>query len=565
MPISPPETPLTSESARNYLQVDLFLPMPAGRLFDSVLFAFASASPFFVLRRTSASRIFRRTMELSITHTDLIRLGLLTAAILVALGLSELLRRRLQIRDEVIRKSVHILTGLLIFFTPPFFPRSGAVVLIALTFVVFNTFAYLRGWLKAVHHTARASYGTVYYPLALLLLAAPLWNVYPDLVVAAIMVMAVGDAAAGIVGESSHRPRTFSVTSDPKSLQGSIAMVIGSFAALLLTLTIYDTGGLAFSRHFSDAPVQTLAALLAISMFVAAWEATSSRGLDNLTVPIAAAFALHLCFASGLPDSTVRFILGTLLGAGIALVAWRLRMLALSGAVVTFLLATVIFGIGGWKWTLPIFAFFILSSVLSKWRKNQKRSFEAMFEKSGTRDAGQVAANGGIAGLLILIWYVTMDERVYFLYLAALAVVTADTWGTEIGVLSKSQPRSILSFRKVAPGSSGGVSVLGTAGGALGAFIVVLTALPFTPGMELSAAAVLALVGVFGSASDSILGATVQAQYRCVNCGAVTERRRHCDASSPLIRGKNWINNDAVNVLSTLAGLLLAAALFMVR
>jgi uncharacterized protein (TIGR00297 family) len=463
------------------------------------------------------------------------------------------------------RKTVHIGTGLLVFFAQPFFPRAGAVLLISFFFVVFNTFAYLRGWLKAVHHTPRASHGTVYYPLALLLLAAVFWNTHPDLVVASIMVMAIGDAAAGIVGTHVANPFRFSVTSDPKSLQGSAAMVVGSFAALLLTLMTYSDGGLGFAQHISSSPLLTLTALLAVSVFVAGWEVASSRGLDNLSVPLAAALALHLCFASELPESSVRFLVGALLGAGIALLAWRLRMLALSGAVATFLLATVIFGIGGWKWTLPIFTFFVLSSALSKWRKQQKRTFERMFEKTGTRDAGQVAANGGIAGILAVSFYASMDDRLYLLYLAALAVATADTWGTEIGVLSKSQPRSILSLRKVEPGTSGGISMLGTAGGALGAIIVVVTALPFTPSLELHHILLLACIGVLGSAVDSALGALLQAQYRCHRCASVTERRSHCNEAALLIRGMGWMNNDAVNVLSAIVGVMLAAALFMVR
>ena len=127
---------------------------------------------------------------------------MLAAAILALLVAGEVARRRFGWPDEVTRKTVHIATGVLIFLAPPLFPRSGAVVLIAALFVTVNAAAYSRGWLSAVHHTTRRSFGTVYYPLALLLLAIPFWDHYPDLVVAAVLVMAIGDGAAGIVGES---------------------------------------------------------------------------------------------------------------------------------------------------------------------------------------------------------------------------------------------------------------------------------------------------------------------------------------------------------------------------
>jgi uncharacterized protein (TIGR00297 family) len=503
-------------------------------------------------------------MDLRFTDTDLPRLAILTIAIFALLAISELWRKRLNIQDETVRKIVHIGTGLIIFLAPPLFPRAGAVVLIAALFVLFNTVAYARGWLRAVHHRTRPSYGTVYYPLSLLLLAVPFWNDTPSLVVASIMVMAVGDAAAGIVGAGWPDPLRFSVTSDSKTLQGSTAMFLGACTALLLVFLVYSDGNLHFTEHLNQHPWLAVSALLAIALFTTGWEAASSRGLDNLTVPLAAALALHICFSSPDPAPLVQFITGTGLGAAISLLAWRLRMLTISGAIATFLLAVIVFGIGGWKWTLPILTFFVLSSILSRLSKKKKPSYDALFEKSGTRDAGQVAANGGIAGTLILSFYITGDETIYFLYLASLAVVTADTWGTETGVLSGMQPRSILGLRSVPPGTSGGITAAGSAAGALGAALVILSAAAFIPQYWLHSLAPLVLVGMAGSVIDSLLGATVQAQYTCVRCHATTERRLHCGVPATKTRGFSPINNDMVNLLAALTGVALAALLFMV-
>ena len=261
----------------------------------------------------------------------------------------------------------------------------------------------------------------------------------------------------------------------------------------------------------------------------------------------------------------LRLVTGAARGAGIAVLSWKLRFLAVSGAVAAFLLASIIFGIGGWKWTLPIFTFFMLSSALSRWRRARKHRFDSVFEKGGTRDAGQVVANGGIAGLIAVTWYVTLDDRLYLLYLAALAVVTADTWGSVIGVLSRAQPKSIASMREVPPGTAGGGSVVGTVGGAIGALVVVTTALPFAPTFDLQTILVLGAVGMFGSAIDSLLGATLQAQYRCPRCAMDTEKRFHCGEPSAPTRGLTWMNNDAVNVLSTIAAVTVAALIVMVR
>jgi uncharacterized membrane protein len=71
---------------------------------------------------------------------------------------------------------------------------------------------------------------------------------------------------------------------------------------------------------------------------------------------------------------------------------------------------------------------------------------------------------------------------------------------------------------------------------------------------------IITLAGFFGSVADSILGATVQAQYRCPVCGKITEKKDHCSKKNiPLIRGYRSMNNDRVNLLCTLTGGLLAA------
>ena len=66
--------------------------------------------------------------------------------------------------------------------------------------------------------------------------------------------------------------------------------------------------------------------------------------------------------------------------------------------------------------------------------------------------------------------------------------------------------------------------------------------------------AVVTVSGLVGSLVDSLLGATVQAQYKCVVCGKVTERREHCDQSAESVSGWEGMNNDWVNVLGIAGG-----------
>jgi uncharacterized protein (TIGR00297 family) len=182
----------------------------------------------------------------------------------------------------------------------------------------------------------------------------------------------------------------------------------------------------------------------------------------------------------------------------------------------------------------------------------------------GRRDAVQVLANGGIAAVAALLSAHQPAWRLAFA--GALAAAAADTWSTELGARSRSRPRLITTGELVEPGSSGGVTVLGTAGGALGALTV--SAAGLLAGLvSLPQALWVAAAGTAGGVADSILGATVQARYRCAACGAVLEQRRHgCpDGAGRLESGHRWITNDAVNLLATLTGAALAAGPIVLR
>lgn len=496
----------------------------------------------------------------------LIILGLFLG-IVALISISEIFRRRRQWSEEFNRKLVHILVGLLMFFIPILLQTSLPMVLIAAFFTLANFIALRKGWLKGMHgarhspstgseHNPSAgsghSYGTVFYPLSFLILVLLCWPDQVVIIIAAMMVLALGDAAAAIVGESLSRPHEYVLIADRKSREGSLAMFLVSGAVIFLILKFYP---------FRDHQLATLSlatalwfALLVAAITTAA-EALSSRGSDNLSVPLSAALVLY--FVLNQEAAAIRqFTLGTGLGGLAALISYRLRFLTASGATATFLLAAVIFGFGGWKWTLPILTFFVLSSLLSKIGKTAKSRYELIFEKGSQRDYAQVLANGGVAGALMIVHMFTEDPYLYYYYLAALAAATADTWATEIGTLARQQPRLITSGRKVPTGTSGGITPMGLLSALAGALVIGLSGLAFFNPLEARILPLIAFSGLLASLLDSYLGATLQAQYRCSICQKITEKTRHC-AGNPTdrISGRRWINNDMVNFLNTLSGL----------
>jgi len=268
--------------------------------------------------------------------------------------------------------------------------------------------------------------------------------------------------------------------------------------------------------------------------------------------------------------------LGILLAIVISLAAWRARSLSPSGALGATLLGAVIFGLGGLRWAILLLAFFISSSALSRLFKRRKAAVEEKFSKGAQRDAGQVLANGGVAGLFVLVHIALLysgGEPAAWPWLAfagALAAANADTWATELGVLSRSAPRLITTGQVVESGTSGGVSPMGTLaalGGAalIGGLAALASPSPLSAQAALLTLLAVTLAGLAGSLFDSLLGATVQAIYHCPCCQKETERYpiHSCGCQTTLARGWKWMDNDWVNGLCTLVGAAIAALVWI--
>lgn len=257
---------------------------------------------------------------------------------------------------------------------------------------------------------------------------------------------------------------------------------------------------------------------------------------------------------------------GFLLASLIAFAAYRAHSLSASGALGAVLVGGVIFGIGGWQWAILLLAFFITSSALTRAFKKRKRGLSEKFSKGGERDLGQVLGNGGLATLFAALWHFFPGEAwVWAGFAASLAAVNADTWATELGVLNPHPPRLITQPSKsVEKGTSGAISLVGTAAALGGAGLIGLLTVAVAPMTVSPALGILVtLAGLGGSLVDSLLGATVQAIYHCPTCNKETERHptHTCGAATILKRGWRWLDNDWVNFACAAFGALLAILL----
>jgi len=255
-----------------------------------------------------------------------------------------------------------------------------------------------------------------------------------------------------------------------------------------------------------------------------------------------------------------RALAGLALAALISLVARRARSLTSSGAIAATVVGTIAVA-AGWSWGALLIVYFATSTAFSHLGKASKeRRTASIVAKGGARDAIQVLANGAMFAAAALVMTIRPDIRWIALGAGSLAASAADTWATEIGTLYGGNPRSILTWRSVPVGTSGGVSAIGTLAALSGAVFIGLVVAAF--GSTPIVARSVMIGGVAGALIDSLLGATIQSRRWCDICERETERTVHnCGTSTRHLGGFVWLDNDMVNFLSNVAGALIAAIL----
>ncbi len=239
------------------------------------------------------------------------------------------------------------------------------------------------------------------------------------------------------------------------------------------------------------------------------------------------------------------------------------KSVSLSGFLSMLLIATFFIWKDGISPLVILFSMFASASLLTRYKQKYKSELtETVLKKHGPRDFVQAFCNLGVATLCFAVYVVT-HEMVYLLaLLCSVAASNADSWASELGVLSKQKPRMITTFKPCATGISGGVTWMGTAAGMAGSvFIATLTVLlkdTLTISLSnLHLFLLVSLTGIIGMLLDSVLGATVQIIY--LNQEACeTENDRSGIKKS---RGLKWVNNDVVNFLNSLL-IALAVVLF---
>ena len=231
-------------------------------------------------------------------------------------------------------------------------------------------------------------------------------------------------------------------------------------------------------------------------------------------------------------------LITSILIVGLIAASLRANILDKQGIIAAALLGLFVGFLGHWTWLLLLLCFLLSSHIATKWRFEEKTERGLNESADGHRGWVNVAANGGMPALVALLTFLVNDwESGLWMFAAAVAVATSDTWASEIGCLDH-RVRMITTLKPCEAGVNGGFSPNGQLAAAAGGLLIGASAL------------VASLVMFSTSISDQILIAGIVAGLGFLGCqidsilGAVLENR-------------GFLTKGSVNALSIIAGVAL--------
>jgi len=194
------------------------------------------------------------------------------------------------------RKIIHIGAGLWVWAILALFDHWYYGIIPFATFIVLNYVFYRQQTFKAMDDE-ESTPGTIYFAISITILFGLLWRTGGEkdnapIAAAAVMAMTIGDAMASILGRAFGK-RKYTVFGHTRSWEGTAAMAVFSFSAILLTLMFLPGSSLSpNSLPLSASGLWTAA--IAGTVVATAAEALSPAGTDNLTVPLLCGLAMFL-------------------------------------------------------------------------------------------------------------------------------------------------------------------------------------------------------------------------------------------------------------------------------
>jgi len=392
----------------------------------------------------------------------------------------------------LIRKSVHFFTGLAILGLTWLVDREMLLWLIVAGSVFsFTTFRYKRFYL--LHQTTDASLGTLFYPVGILSSFLILYELPYHYFRLVLLILTIADTTASLTGRIVNGNGWLRILRDYKSMHGIAGYVIITLALSLVFLPLETFANPWFMFSF---------VLLATIFEVISW-----RGSDNLTITLGLAVFFYQSHTAELDYRYLSFVLGFMSVGGLLL--YHSKVLTRYGSLAAWILGIYLLLTGGWRWIVPVLAFFITSVIFTKIRAALREKKKKRTE--GGRNAWQVAANILWAVLSTVGFIFTSNEFFLHLFIVYVAAVTADTWASEIGPLFNRRSFSIADGKMHEAGFTGGISFAGTLAALLASFFIAAVSYPMVIGhWDITQIVALTLAAFMACFADTFLGAFVE-------------------------------------------------------
>lgn len=198
------------------------------------------------------------------------------AVTLAVLCLGEYGWRKGWLKNEIGRKFTHIIVGSFVAFWPLFLSWYQIFFLSAAFVAVVSASKYF-GVFRAIHSVQRPTWGEVFFAVSVGLLALLTRDGW--MYMAALLHMSLADGLAAIIGTQFGKKTQYTVLGHTKSVVGSVTF----FVVSIIIIAGYSIG--------TDTSIG-LGLLLATSFVATVLENASTRGLDNITVPVWVAIVL---------------------------------------------------------------------------------------------------------------------------------------------------------------------------------------------------------------------------------------------------------------------------------
>lgn len=451
-------------------------------------------------------------------------------------GVGKLIQKRFD--TETSRKIIHISLFMVWVFIDLFLKNSIHQIIIPICFLILNAISFKSKMFKSIERESGNHLGTIYFAIAITAIMTlayfkPVLFPYTGV---AVFALTFGDGFAALVGHHTKSKKIYR----SKSILGFVACFVATFISVLAFKYIY-------SLQISILNVFVLALICAILELVC-------FGLDNFFITFGILLASYYLSVSG----SAWFYGSVYIAVAIFVIVFFSGAIDYFGSLASMVIVFCFSFFGGY---LPlafllityfiIFAIGIVSRLIKKEKKERK-----------PRGLVQILVNGGIGTILLLLSYHFNSLQFQVGALIVIAGCFVDSVSSDVGTLSRKRPYDPIRKARVEPGTSGGMTVLGTFSAVVASFLCALL-ICWVCNLKWFSILIFAPLIFLQTIIDTILGSTVQAKYVCDKCGKKIEKPTHCGRSAIYKSGVKFINNDMVNLISSLILTLFAMGLLM--